>query len=56
MAKSKLPSNSSSGNEEEEEEEEGGDDADNWVQCDRCNKWRRLSAAEAAKVDSNEPW
>ena len=29
---------------------------DSWVQCDSCNKWRRIPAAVADQLDENVPW
>ena len=27
-----------------------------WVQCDRCNKWRRVPKALADSLDEEKPW
>ena len=29
---------------------------DSWVQCDSCNKWRRIPAIVADQLDENVPW
>ncbi|KDD73412.1 hypothetical protein H632_c2202p0 [Helicosporidium sp. ATCC 50920] len=40
-----------------EEEEEPVEEADDWVQCDRCNKWRLLRKDVFQRtVRENEPW
>lgn len=31
-------------------------EADNWVQCDRCRKWRRVPAALADALGEDEAW
>ena len=30
--------------------------ADDWVQCDRCAKWRRVPEAVAESLDDDAPW
>ena len=30
--------------------------ADNWVQCDRCGKWRRVGASVVDSLDDNSNW
>lgn len=29
---------------------------ESWVQCDSCNKWRRIPAVLADELDDNVPW
>lgn len=29
---------------------------ENWVQCDRCNKWRRIPALLANSLEDNAAW
>lgn len=29
---------------------------DSWVQCDRCEKWRRIPAAVAESLEEETPW
>lgn len=29
---------------------------DSWVQCDRCDKWRRIPQAVAEGLDEDAPW
>ncbi|PNH00860.1 Histone-lysine N-methyltransferase ASHH2, partial [Tetrabaena socialis] len=32
------------------------EDADNWVACDRCTKWRRIPAGFADQIREDAPW
>lgn len=37
--------------------QDGDDDAEQaWVQCDRCDKWRRIPASCAEKLSDDTPW
>jgi len=36
--------------------EEVASTKESWVQCDSCNKWRRIPAVLADKLDDNVPW
>jgi hypothetical protein len=31
-------------------------DADNWIQCDRCNKWRRVPKQVSDAIDDDAEW
>ena len=31
-------------------------DADNWIQCDRCNKWRRVPKSVAESILDDAEW
>lgn len=30
--------------------------ADTWIQCDKCQKWRRIAAADAALIGEDDEW
>ncbi|GLC55996.1 hypothetical protein PLESTB_001053200 [Pleodorina starrii] len=48
---------SSEGDEEGRQSNSGSDqDADNWVLCDRCTKWRRIPAAFVDQIREDTPW
>lgn len=36
--------------------QEPQDDNESWVQCDRCNQWRRVPHEVADALQENEPW
>lgn len=52
MSKRKGSDGDSDGSGSESDEAE----ADNWVQCDSCNKWRRIPVSAAALLDDKDPW
>ena len=35
---------------------EEGEGVESWVQCDRCNKWRRVPKNVADALDEDAPW
>lgn len=39
-----------------EPEDAEPEDAETWVQCDGCNKWRRLPTSVAAALSDDTPW
>ncbi|GIL91288.1 hypothetical protein Vretimale_10000 [Volvox reticuliferus] len=48
---------SSEGDEEGRQSNSGSDqEADNWVLCDRCTKWRRIPAAFVDQIKEDTPW
>ena len=51
---------SGGGGDDDESGCSGGDDDDDdegdWVQCDACNKWRRVSAAEMTAAETADSW
>ncbi len=36
--------------------EADGEEVCAWVQCERCEKWRRIQQSEADKLDEHASW
>lgn len=51
MPRSRAPDSS-----DEEDSVKSEQDADNWVQCDRCTKWRRVPKRVTDALEDDVKW